>query len=348
MTLKDIAKIAGTSVATVSYALNNSDKVSDSVKEKIQRIAEETGYQPDPRAQALRTGRTRMIGIVTEDLAFSFTASIIRGVYRFAEANKYQVILSDSGLKDKIGSNYEHTFEYQEEINKRVNLLDDYYVDGIIYIGMHDRDITGLLESRRPIVYTYCFTDSKEDYMILYDNYRSAYEVTQYLIHMGHRRIGLIRGLAHSNPSNERFLGYQKALMEAKIPLELSYVKSGDWSFEKGYEACMELLKMPDPPTAVFALNDKMAWGVLEAAAQCNVKVPGELSVVGYDNYEMCNYVRPKLTSVSLPVEEMGYLAGQMIDDICNKSKVVKERKITLPCKLVIRDTVCNRATRNE
>lgn len=340
MTLKEIAKMAGVSIATVSYALNDSDKVSDAVKQKILKIANDTNYQPDKRAQSLRTGRTRLLGILTEDIAFDFTSSIIKGVYRYAEENDYHVILSDSGIEDKLRNEYDNTLNYKDAISKRLAILEDYHVDGIIYIGMHDRDISGLVETKKPIVYTYCFTDSEEDYMVLYDNCQSAYDVTNYLIKSGHRKIGLVRGNEMSNPSNERFMGYQKALMDAKIPLDLSYVKTGNWSFDKGYTAGLELLQREDRPTAIFALNDFMALGVLEAAAKCNIKVPEELSVVGFDNYDMCDYIRPNLTSVSVPVQEMGYVSAQMIDKICTGPDEIQEHKVILPCKMVIRDSV--------
>ena len=135
-------------------------------------------------------------------------------------------------------------------------------------------------------------------------------------------------------------MGYQMALMDSRIPLNLSYVKTGEWSFEKGYEAAMELLKQEDRPTAIFALNDYMALGTLEAAEKCGIKVPEELSVVGFDNTDMCNVVRPRLSSVSLPVEEMGYLSAKMVHDICTCPEEIKSRKITLPCSVVSRGSV--------
>lgn len=332
--------MAGVSIATVSYALNDSDKVSDAVKERILKIAAEANYQPDKRAQSLRTGRTKLIGILTEDIAFVSTASIIQGIYKFAEENNYHVVLSDTCLKEKVGNNYENTSNYKDDINKKLDFLVGYHVDGIIYIGSHDRDISGIVKTDKPIVYTYCFTDSKEDYMVLYENTRSAYEVTDYLIKNGHKKIGLIRGPEMSNPSNERFLGYQMALMDAKIPLNLSYVRTGNWGFDKGYEAAMELLTQEDRPTAVFALNDYMALGVLEAADKCGIKVPEELSVIGFDNADMCGFVRPRLTSVALPVEDMGYLSAKMVHDICTDPEGIKDRKVTLPCRLVQRGSV--------
>ena len=340
MTLKEIAKIAGVSIATVSYALHDSDKVSEAVKEQILKIAEEGNYQPDKRAQSLRTGRTKLIGILTEDISFVFTASIIQGIYKFAEENNYHVVLSDTRLKEKVGSHYENTANYKDDINQKLKFLLGYHVDGIIYIGSHDRDISGIVETDKPIVYTYCFTDSKDDYMILYDNTKSAYEATEYLIKKGHRKIGLIRGPEMSNPSNERFLGYQMALMDARIPLDLSYVKTGDWNFERGYDAAMQLLTQKDRPTAIFALNDYMALGTLEAAEKCGIRVPEELSVIGFDNSDMCNFVRPRLTSVSLPVEKMGYLSAKMVHDICTGPDKIGDRKVTLPCSLVCRGSV--------
>ena len=162
MTLKEIAKIAGVSIATVSYALNDSDKVSDSVKKKILKIAEEGNYQPDKRAQSLRTGRTKLIGILTEDISFVFTSSIIQGVYKFAEENNYHVVLSDTRLKEKIGSHYENTPIYKAEINKQIDFLLGYHRFQLwIGRGVASRDRTSArfrnrcyqaIHGRRPLV----------------------------------------------------------------------------------------------------------------------------------------------------------------------------------------------------
>lgn len=339
MTLKDIAKQAGVSAATVSYALNDSGRVSEEVRKKILEIAEHNSYKPNLIAKSLRASRTYTIGVLVEDIRVMSTSKIINGIQKYAEANGYQILLNDLGLWEKIGCNYEDAYLYKQKIDDALGLFGSLQVDGIIFIGMHDRNVTGLLESQKPIVYTYCYTDSEEDYKVTYSN-EIAYNMTSYLIECGHRKIGLVSGPINSTPSHKRMMGYQKALMDHGVPLNLEYVSVGNWEYEYGLEACQKYLDMGEErPTAIFALNDLMAIGVIEAATNQGVRVPEDLSVVGFDDTDIGKYYNPKLTTAAPPLQEIGKIAAEIIHKLSNNQEV-ERREWVLPCELVKRNTV--------
>lgn len=229
MKIKDIAQLAGVSAATVSYALNDSGRVSPEVKSRILSIAAENNYMPNLIAKSLRANRTYTIGVLVEDIKVLATSRIINGIQKYAESHGYQILLSDLGLWEKIDCRYDEAVLYKDKIQAALGLFKSLQADGIIYIGMHDRNITGLLDTDKLIVYTYCYTENKSDYMVTYSN-DIAYDMVKYLIDSGHRKIGLISGPINSTPSHKRLLGYQTALMEHGIELNLKYISVGNWS----------------------------------------------------------------------------------------------------------------------
>lgn len=338
MTIKDIAKLAGVSTTTVSYALNDSGKVGIDVKQKIIRIAEENNYRPNLMAKGLRSNRSMIIGILAEDINVLATPRIMNGIQQFADENNYQIVLNNLNLCEKIENRYEEAYNFKEEIKTSINLMKGLQVDGIIYIGMHDRNITGLVETDRPIVYTYCYVDDPMDYNVTYSN-DISFDITSYLIENGHKNIGLISGPINSTPSHKRLLGYQTALMKYGIPLSFEYISVGNWEYNFAYDACNKFLEMKDKPTAIVAMNDIMAIGAIEAAIHKGYKVPEDLSIVGFDNTDIGKYYRPKLSTVELPLKEIGNMAASIIDRIA-KGEQIEQKSYILPCNLIKRETV--------
>ncbi len=343
MKIKDIAKLAGVSAATVSYALNDTGRVSQEVKQRILDIAASNNYTPNLIAKSLRANRTFTIGVLVEDIKVLATSRIINGIQKYAESHGYQILLSDLGLWEKIDCRYDEAVLYKDKIQSALGLFESLQADGIIYIGMHDRNVTGLLETDKPVVYTYCYTEKKNDFMVTYSN-DIAYDVTKYLVDAGHKKIGLISGPINSTPSHKRLLGYQTALMESGIELNLKYISVGNWEYEFGYSACMEFMSMSvkERPTAIFAMNDLMAIGAIEAAGKLGIRVPEDLSVVGFDDTEIGRYYHPKLTTVALPLQEIGSIAAKIIDELSNGEPVQDQEQI-LPCSLIKRETVKER-----
>lgn len=341
MTLKEIAAMAGVSAATVSYVLNNTAPVSRETREKIERIIKETGYRSNILAKSLRTSEVRLVGVLVEDITVWHTAQIIDGINEIAEKRGYNLILSNLRLLSKIESQFEHISEFQKDIDKAVDVLLGMQVDGIIYVGMHDRQINHVLHDiDKPVVYCYCYTDA-EGSSVRYSNEKTAWQITRYLIERGHRDIAVINGLHGSEPAALRFEGFYKALKEAGIPLKKENIECGDWKYKEGKAAAKRLLSRKDFPQAIVAMNDEMAVGVYDAARELGLRIPEDVSVTGFDNADIIHHVSPRIMTADRPLQEMGYRSMEvLLDSIENKSG--ENINITLPCQIIEGESVKN------
>jgi Transcriptional regulators len=342
-TIKEIAKLANVSTATVSYVLNDSAKISEETRERVLRVIEQANYKPNSIAKSLKVKKTDTIGIITEDITVFNTPEIIDGIDECAEQSNYHIILENVRLYKRIGNNYKDTSKFAGIIQEITSVLLSKQVEGIIYIGAHCRDVSGLIEKLPvPVVYTYCYTSHESDISVNYDDESAAYEITQYLIRKNHKEIGIITGLIDSIQCQERLKGYQRALYEHNILFNPEYLKSGNWERESGYTAGKELLALGDHcPTAFFALNDLMAGGVIDAAEEFGLNIPGDLSLVGFDNRECSYSYTPKLTTMGLPLNKMGIKAAEiLIELITNQGRSNHGKTVKLQCELFERQSV--------
>ena len=334
MTLKEIAARAGVSIATVSYVINNTASVSDETRQKVEKIVKETGYRSNILAKSLRKNESFLIGVIVEDITVWHTAQIIDGINEIAEAKGYNTILSNLRLLSKIESQFEHISHFQKDIDKALDVLIGMQVDGIIYVGMHDRVIRHVLhEINKPVVYCYCYTDG-EGSSVRYGNEKAAYEITQMLIKNGHKDFGVINGLKESEPAKLRFKGFQRALQEANIQVKPENVVCGEFNYTVGKEAAMKLLNKKDFPHAIVAMNDDMAVGVYDAAKELGLSIPDDVTVTGFDNAAIAHYVSPKITTIERPLQEMGHRSMELLLDIISGASVGAVN-ITLPCILI-------------
>jgi LacI family transcriptional regulator len=335
--LKDIAEIAGVSTATVSYVINNTGNISEETRKKVLRVMEELNYKPNQIARSLKIKKTRTIGVIVEDITIFNAPEIIDGINSYAEKYGFSILLTNLRIYKRIGNNFKEIEKYKDLISGVMDELLSQQVDGIIYIGIHVRDITGLVpDTEKPIVYTYCYTTNEKDFSVNFDDEFATYEMTKYLIELGHRKIALVTGLNDSILTHQRFAGYNRALIESGIQFNPVYIKSGDWEYLSGYKMALELLQLKDRPTAIVAMNDLMAGGVLEACRELKVKVPDDVSVVGFDDRECALYYLPQLTTIRLPLSKMGELSMQKMLDILNKKQDV-ENITRVKCKLIKR-----------
>lgn len=335
MTLKEIASRAGVSVATVSYVLNNSAKVSDETRQRVERIVKETGYRSNMIAQSLRKNRTSLVGVLVEDVTVWHTAYIIDGINILSEAKGYQTILSNLRLCTKIESEFEHISQYLDDINKAVDLLLGMQVDGIIYVGMHDREITDVLHViDKPVVYCYCYTDGEGSSSVRYSNTNSAYQMTRRFLDNGHRRFVVVKGDEKSEATRLRMKGIRKALKEEGIELDPSYVIEGHWKYKETREQILDLLKKPDCPRAFIAMNDDMAVAVRDAAWELGLQIPDDISVSGFDYSEVVHYGVPRIATVDRPLQEMGYKSMELMLKKIEESDTA-DINLTLPCKII-------------
>jgi len=349
ITIKEIAKMANVSAATVSHVINGTAKISPETTKRVMDVINKVNYKPNSIAKSLKIKRTNTIGIITEDITVFNTPEIINGINEHAENCGYHIILNNLRLYKRIGNNYKDTSKFTDLVSDIVGDLVNRQVDGIIYVGAHCRDITGLIENVSvPIVYTYCYTNNESDISIYYDDELAAYEATKHLIMNNHRKIGVITGSLSSIQCQERLKGYQRALYDNNILFNPQFMKIGNWELEQGYLAAKELLSLPDAPTAIFSMNDVMAGGVIEAAKELGISIPKELSLVGFDNRECSYSYSPKLTTMSLPLYEIGKKGAEILIKMINDKKSNKttnghnniENKIKLNCALIQRESV--------
>lgn len=343
VTLKDVAERAGVSTATVSYVINNKEnKVSESVAKKVREAAAELGYQPNMAARALRSSRSNIIGIISEDIATFQVNNIVQGINQTADRKNYQILLGDLNLCDKIWhdgiQDYTRILEYRSEIQEKIDIFRTVGVGGIIYVGMHDRDITGLVQADVPLVYAYSYTQNAEDYMVNNDNQRVATEAVTAMIRSGHRRVGLISGPVDSVPAFKRLMGYQTALMNAGIAMDPELVAYGNWSVVSGEEACRRLMEQKERPTALFCMNDWMAVGAMKVLKGLGLQIGKDIVLTGFDNIDLCDFVEPALTSVRIPLVEIGRLAAKKVIALAEGNFECIHRE-ELPCHIIGRET---------
>lgn len=342
VTIKDIAKLANVSTATVSYILNNTKHVNPETRDRVMKAIAETNYSPNRIAQSLRINKTNTIGVLAEDIRGLPVPDIINGITEYMDSAGYNILLSNLGLLQKLYNRYGEINRYKDKINNAVNLLYDSHVDGIIYIGIYDRDIGDIIDRKEmPVVFSYCYTNNDADVFVTYDDMLAAYDITQYLISMNHKRIAVISGPNDSHPSQKRLDGFYKAMHENNLRYDYQgFIGEGDWEYKSGYEMMLQILNLQQTPTAIFAMNDLMAIGAIDAIQAKGFSVPKDFSVVGIDDREFSSFVKPKLTTASVPFKKIGFSSAQLIIDLLNKKPLEKKRYL-FPCTLIKRDTVC-------
>lgn len=224
--IKDIAARADVSTATVSYVLNGTRNVRPKTRERVLAVIEELNYKPNDIAKSLKRRRTDTIGVIAEDVTVFNTPEIIDGINDYGDRHDLHILLTNLRLDKRIGRDFEHTDKYRKYAASAVSELLSKQVDGMIYIGVHPRDLTGLIDSEgKPIVYTYAYTQN--DMAIQYNDEQASYEAMSYLVARGHRRIAIISGLMDSIPSRLRLNGYYKAVTEFELPFDPVLIKWG-------------------------------------------------------------------------------------------------------------------------
>lgn len=333
VTIKDIAKCADVSIATVSMVLNNKDKgITQKTRDKILKIARELNYRPNRLARGLVTKRTNTLGFVLPDITNPFFPEIVRAAEDTANKFGYNLILcntDDDSAKERL----------------YIEVLKEKCVDGIIFtssINPNDKNLEILLNYKIPFVFLDRFLGTDKACIIHSDGIQGMYDMTKYLIEMGHKKIAFISGPYGSSTACERYKGYVKALRENNISIDESLIAEGNYKQDGGKKAMVELLKRKGSFTAVACANDLMAIGVVEVLRENNIKIPEEISVTGFDDINLAKVLYPKLTTVSQPCYDMGHEATKMLIDLV-EGKKLKENKLILQPKLVIRDSVSKR-----
>jgi LacI family transcriptional regulator len=324
-TIREVAKRAGVSYATVSHVINNTRFVSQDTRGRVQAAMNELNYRPNALARSLRRGQTNTLGLILPDSANPFFAEIGRSIEDTAFKLGFSVILCNT----ERDTNREQLY---------VDLLSKKQVDGIIFVAAGDQadSLNFLLSQGMPCVLIDRDLPNIEVDAVLTDNQQGGYLATRHLIELGHRRIACIAGPSHITPSAERITGYRQALEEAGIAFNEALVVGGDYHPDSGLHIAAALLDLASPPTAFFALNDLMAMGALRAAAVAGRRVPEDLAIVGYDDIEFASFTNPPLSTVAQPKSEIGSQATKLlVERIADKT--TRTRRVVLLPELIIR-----------
>jgi LacI family transcriptional regulator len=338
-TMRDVAELAGVSTATVSHVINGSKKLSPETTERVLHAISQVNYTPNTVAKSLRMGQTHTIGVLVEDIRGLPVAGIVSGISETLSKAGYKTIFHDLHLLEKLYNQYEQIGTYRQRINEGVTLLKSSNVDGIIYVAMHDRHLDYLLDpTDTPLVYAYSH-GTENDTFVTYSNRDSAAEMIRYLLRKGHERIAVIAGHPHSYPTAQRLLGIQMAMQQAQLALPAEYIRYGDWEYESGRKETLAILQLNPQPTAIFAMNDLMAAGCMDALHKEGLHIPQDIAVSGFDNREIASYLQPPLTTIALPTPEIGTKAALLIMDLINNPKPHPRREI-IPCSIIERASI--------
>lgn len=294
-TMKDVAERAGVSTATVSRALMNPEKVSAATRHKVEQAVIAVGYSPHALSRNAKRGDSRTILILVPDICDPFFSEVIRGVEVTAAEEGYLVLIGDCAHQNQ----QEKTF---------MNLMLTRQIDGMVLLGSQLPFDVGVEEQRNlpPMVMANEFAPEMELPTVHIDNLTAAFEAVNHLIHLGHRRIACIAGPEEMPLCQYRLQGYIQALRRNNMSVDSSLIVRGDFSFEAGVSALKKLMSLPQPPRALFCHNDIMALGAIKEAKAMGLRVPQDLSVVGFDDIELSRYCDPSLTTVAQPRYAIG------------------------------------------
>jgi LacI family transcriptional regulator len=327
VTIEDVAAEAGVSFGTVSRVINNDAHVRAETRERVLKAMERLGFVVNRQARSLAKGQTNIIGLLVPDVGTAYIGEIIRGIDAELTVHGKDLII------------YTTHRTAAKEANYIANLATG-MVDGVLLVlPRNPADYVGTLTQRNfPFVLIDHQGTGRDCPAVGATNWQGAYEATEYLIKLGHRRIGFITGWMDLGCAQDRLDGYRVALRMNHIPEAPELIYEGTFAQLDGYIGASTLLDLPEPPTAIFASNDVMAMGAMDAIRNRGLRVPDDISVLGFDDIPQAALVRPALTTVQQPLEKMGRMAAQMLlDRLKNPGKKIE--RIELPTKLIIRES---------
>ena len=328
VTSNDIAKELGISQSTVSRALRDDPRVAASTRRRVIEAAERRNYTPNLAARSLITRRTRTVGVVVSDITNPFYPELIDILHNeFALAN-YRTIL----LNERTDARLEqHVAE----------LVHGGAADGLVYVSaVLGAPLLGRGSSARPVVLLNREISSPTTDVVVSDNTGGGRAVAQAMLSHGHRRIALIAGPENTSTSRDRERGFTEQLQASGAPLDPRLRRVGQYSHASGYQWCLDLLAAELRPTAVFAANDVVAFGALDAARRLGIRVPEELSIVGFDDIDMAGWEAFNLTTARQPLAEMARAAARLLLERIAAEGPLAPRRRVFPVELVHRSTL--------
>lgn len=334
VTMRQIAERAQVSIGTVSHVVNGTARVRTKLRLRVQEAIRNLGFQPSALAQGLRLNRTRMLGMIIPDITNPFFPGVVRGAEDIAFRHSYRLVLCNTDNNPAKEALY-------------VAELKSFRAAGLLIIPAAGSDLTSELSTGTPVSQpVVCIDRCPEGWTgdaVVVANEEGAYQGTKHLIRFGHRHLAVITGPALLANATERLNGFKRALREARLPIAPEFVQEAAFDTRSGSQAAKRLLRMLPRPTAIFACNDLMALGVLHALHELGLRCPEDVSLVGFDNLEFCEYTSPALTSVYQPGYQLGAAAaGLLVERI--KGLEDAPKRIALETELKIRNSVMSLA----
>ncbi|MTV38354.1 LacI family DNA-binding transcriptional regulator [Duganella radicis] len=326
-TIKEVAALAGVSVITASRAIRGDKYVKQETRQKVLAAAAQVEYTPNVLAQRIRGGSSRLIGVFVHGFGSSVLQDLITSINAAALELGYALLVFNSPSFD--APDRAPTSEVMRTL-----------CDGLLIVMPNSQDalLSKLERGSTPCVLINFSARDIDLPVVVGANRAGARQAVEYLIGLGHRRVGFIGGTANTGQSPERRRGYEQALAAAGIDILARYIGQGDFTHPSGYREAKRMLAMAPPPTAIFAANDDMAFGVLDAAQEAGLVVPRDLSVIGYDDVVQASFVFPKLTTLRQPLADIATRAVAELVAIINGNEKIAMR-IELPTKFIVRDS---------
>jgi LacI family transcriptional regulator len=326
VSLKDLAKELNVSISTVSRALKDHPDISPEMRERVKQLAASCHYSPNPLAMGLLKQETRMIGVIVPDLVTHFYASVISGIESFAKEKGYFVLIASSNES------------LQKEKESIENLLKARVEGLIVCLSQETKDaghFESLLEQEIPLVFFDRVCLQNKVSCVTADNTDAAVKITRHFYEQGYRRIAFISGPEQLNISRERLEGYLSGLKACNLPVEQDLIEQCNLGPDSAREAMNRLLNLPEPPDAVFGINDTVAFAVMKEIKHHGLQIPNDIGLIGFTDEFHSTVVDPQLTSITHPTFKMGRKAAELFFECIEKT--IKPRIITLKTKLVIR-----------
>lgn len=326
-TIKEVAKAAGVSAATVSRVLNKTCRVDEETRRRVEEAAKALNYIPNPLGRSLSTRRTEALGMLLPDLHGEFFSEVIRGADETAQRHRYHLLVSNA-------------YNDREKIVTTLQMLRG-RVDGVVIMSPHfdAQTLKANLLKDLPIVLLNSRITEDSFISINIENFDGARRIVQHLVEHGHRQIAIIKGTDKNLDAEERFAGYEQALRDAGLEPSEAMTLRGDFSDASGYDAAQKVLALSPRPTAIFASNDSMAVGMLSALRDMSVSVPHEIALAGFDDIPMARYLSPALTTVHVSIRELGAMAIQKLLNVLRQKNDHEQVHTLLSTTLAIRES---------
>lgn len=324
-TIIDVAREAGVSYTTVSRVINNKHNVRSDKRERVLLAMQRLGYVVNQHARMLAGGRSQMIGLLVQDLGTAYISEIVRGIETALDTTPYDLLLYTTHRRPFRESSY-------------LMQMSNGMVDGLLLVSPYQESLPIIRQRPIPHVIIDFGDDLQQSASVSATNWQGAYEATSYLIGLGHRRIACVTGLPGISSSERRVEGYCAALEAAGIPIDPQLICVGDFEFQGGVQAAKQLLDLDTLPTAVFACNDVSAFGVIDTLQAHHIRVPEDVSVIGFDDIPSSAYAHPSLTTIRQPLFEIGRTAMDLLLSLIAGEQTTT-RQIELATTLVVRDS---------